>query len=168
MLGFFWPHWHHIGLRLGHLAAILESVLAFVSNLGMSLSLNSGPCKALGCAANNLLLFVASCCFFLFFFSGMLQLGYAGLISSSCGGHGACAILMMESAGTAQGVGRWARVGTIVGLSWFILGHFWLGMLGQHWHHLELLMSNLKAILWFALAFVGQELGPYRLYFGPH
>ena len=39
-----------------------------------------------------------------FFFSGMLPLGHARFISSSGGRHGASAILMMESAVTAQGV----------------------------------------------------------------
>ena len=87
------PYWAQIGLFSGYFG----SVLAFVSDLGMSLSLNSGSCKAFGCAANNfsaiyLLLHVASFCFFF----GMLRLGYTRLISCLRGGHGACAILMME------------------------------------------------------------------------
>ena len=49
-------------------------------------------------------------------------------------------------------LGCWASVGT---------------MLGQHWHNLGLLLGNFTVILWFALVFVGQELGPHWVYFGP-
>ena len=49
MLG---QHWHHIGLMLGHFMCILGSVLVFVMDLGVSVSLNFRPCKALGCVAN--------------------------------------------------------------------------------------------------------------------
>ena len=112
------PYWGQIGLFSGY----FRSVLAFVSDLGMSLSLNSGLCKAFGCAANNfsaiyLLLHVASFCSFF----GMLRLGYTRLISCLRGGHGVCNF-DDGGAGTVQGVGCWARVGTILGLSWAILG----------------------------------------------
>ena len=36
-------------------------------------------------------------------------------------------------------------------------------MLGQQWHHIVLMLSHFRAILWFVLAFVGQELA----YLGP-
>ena len=36
-------------------------------------------------------------------------------------------------------------------------------MLGQQWHHIGLMLSHFRAILWFVLAFVGQELA----YLGP-
>jgi len=44
------------------------------------------------------------------------------------------------------------------------------GMLGQRWHHIAdigLMLSTFRGILWFVLAFVGQELGPYWAYLGP-
>ena len=41
------------------------------------------------------------------------------------------------------------------------------GMLGQRWHHIGLMLSTFRGILWFVLAFVGQELGPYWAYLGP-
>ena len=41
------------------------------------------------------------------------------------------------------------------------------GMLGQRWHHIGLMLSTFRGILWFVLAFVGQELGPYSAYLGP-
>ena len=41
------------------------------------------------------------------------------------------------------------------------------GMLGQRWHHIGLMFSHFRGILWFVLAFVGQELGPYWAYLGP-
>ena len=41
------------------------------------------------------------------------------------------------------------------------------GMLGQRWHHIGLMFSHFMGILWFVLAFVGQELGPYWAYLGP-
>ena len=40
-------------------------------------------------------------------------------------------------------------------------------MLGQRWHHIGLMFSHFMGILWFVLAFVGQELGPYWAYLGP-
>ena len=63
-------YWGQIGLFSGYFG----SVLAFVSDLGMSLSLNSGPCKALGCAANNVLFI---CCFMLLLF--VLFFGHAAI-----------------------------------------------------------------------------------------
>ena len=53
----------------------------------------------------------------------------------------------------------WARVGTRLGLSWAILGYvgtFW-ATLAPYW----VMLSHFNCILWFLLAFVGQELGPY-------
>ena len=41
------------------------------------------------------------------------------------------------------------------------------GMLGQRWHHIGLMLSTFRGILWFVLAFVGQELGPHWVYLGP-
>ena len=41
------------------------------------------------------------------------------------------------------------------------------GMLGQRWHHIGLMFSHFRGILWFVLAFVGQELGPHWPYLGP-
>ena len=41
------------------------------------------------------------------------------------------------------------------------------GMLGQRWHHIGLMLSTFRGILWFVLAFVGPELGPYWAYLGP-
>ena len=41
------------------------------------------------------------------------------------------------------------------------------GMLGQRWHHIGLMLSTFRGIVWFVLAFVGQELGPYWAYLGP-
>ena len=41
------------------------------------------------------------------------------------------------------------------------------GMLGQRWYHIGLMFSHFRGILWFVLAFVGQELGPYWAYLGP-
>ena len=41
------------------------------------------------------------------------------------------------------------------------------GMLGQRWHHIALMFSHFRGILWFVLAFVGQELGPHWPYLGP-
>ena len=41
------------------------------------------------------------------------------------------------------------------------------GMLGQRWHHIGLMFSHFRGILWFVLAFIGQELGPYWAYLGP-
>ena len=41
------------------------------------------------------------------------------------------------------------------------------GMLGQRWHHIGLMFSHFRGILWFVLAFVGQELGLYWAYLGP-
>ena len=35
------------------------------------------------------------------------------------------------------------------------------GILGQRWHHIGLMLSTFRGILWFVSAFVGQELGPY-------
>ena len=32
---------------------------------------------------------------------------------------------------------------------------------GPAWHHIRLMLSHFRRILWFVLAFVGQELGPY-------
>ena len=40
-------------------------------------------------------------------------------------------------------------------------------MLGQHPHHIGLMLSHLSGILWFVLAFVGQALGSYLGYLGP-
>ena len=59
----------------------------------------------------------------------------------------------------------WARVGTILGLFWAILGM--LGHFGQRWHRIGLMLSHFSGILWFLLAFVGQELGPFWAYLGP-
>ena len=59
----------------------------------------------------------------------------------------------------------WARVGTILGLSWAIFGYvgtFW-ATLAPYWA----MLSHFGGILWFLLAFVGQELGPYWAYLGP-
>ena len=42
------PYWAHVGPSCG----ILGSVLVFVMDLGVSVSLNFRPCKALGCVAN--------------------------------------------------------------------------------------------------------------------
>ena len=41
------------------------------------------------------------------------------------------------------------------------------GMLGQHPHHIGLMLSHLSGILWFVLAFVEQALGSYWAYLGP-
>ena len=43
-----------------------------------------------------------------------------------------------------------------------MLGHF-----GPRWHHIWLMLSHFSGILWFVLALVGQELGPYWAYLGP-
>ena len=59
----------------------------------------------------------------------------------------------------------WARVGTRLGLSWAILGYVgtFSAPLAPYW----VMLSHFSCILWFLLAFVGQELGPYWAYLGP-
>ena len=59
----------------------------------------------------------------------------------------------------------WARVGTRLGLSWAILGYVgtFSATLAPYW----VMLSHFSCILWFLLAFVGQELGPYWAYLGP-
>ena len=166
--GLCWPllgkSWDHIGLILGHfglcwdilgnvgtilgsrwaICAIFGSVSAFVLDLGISVSLNFRPCKAFAQNAQNtrkkynlwtplLMVFAA---FFLFLSWGMLQLGYVCLISGLC----------------------WAILGYVgtcrrhIGL---MLGHF-VVFCGLRMP----LLSHFRGILWFVLAFVGQELGP--------
>ena len=58
----------------------------------------------------------------------------------------------------------WARVGTILGLSWAILG---LGHSGPRWHQNGTCWAILGVHFVVALAFVRQELGPHWAYFGP-
>ena len=143
-VGTFWamlaPYWAHVG----PFWAIFGSVSAFVLDLGISMSLNFRPCKAFAQNTRkkyNLwtaLLMVFVIFLFLFLSWGMLQLGYVCLISGLC----------------------WAivgYVGTILGSCWAImLGHFVV------FCGLRLpLLSHFRGILWFVLAFVGQELGPY-------
>ena len=41
------------------------------------------------------------------------------------------------------------------------------GMLGQHRHHIGLMLGHLSGILWFVLAFVEQALGSYWACLGP-
>ena len=133
------PYWAHVG----PFWAIFGSV-AFVLDLGISMSLNFRPCKA--CAKNTqntrkkynlwtaLLMVYAAILFVFVSFLGhaavRLCLPDLGLMLGHCG-------LCRHHIG-------------------LMLGHFVV------FCGLRLpLLSHFKGILWFVLGFVGQELGPY-------
>ena len=73
------------------------------------------------------------------------------------GGHGACANPIFDF----QKI--WVQSGSVAII--FVPMLCASGMLGQHRHHVGLMLGLLKGILWFVLAFVGQELGSYWVYF---
>ena len=77
----FWPHveallglsWAILGYVRSNVEppwAILGPELAFVMDLGISVSLNFRPCKALGCVANVFDAAGILVCFFFLFFGG--------------------------------------------------------------------------------------------------
>ena len=142
-VGTFWamlaPYWAHVG----PFWAIFGSV-AFVLDLGISMSLNSCPCKAFAKNAQNTrkkydlwtaLLMVCAAIFFVFV---------------SFLGHAAVRLCLRD---LGLMLGHCGLCRHHIGL---MLGHFVV------FCGLRLpLLSHFKGILWFVLGFVGQELGPY-------
>ena len=87
-----------------------------------------------------------------------------------------CTILGYVGPLWAMSAPYWAHVEPfwcILWLCWPLLGKSWdhilamLGHFGPRWHHIWLMLSHFSGILWFVLALVGQELGPYWAYLGP-
>ena len=148
-VGTFWamlaPYWAHVG----PFWAIFGSV-AFVLDLGISMSLNFRPCKAFAKNTQNTrkkynlwtaLLMVYASIFFVFV---------------SFLGHAAVRLCLPD---LGLMLGHCGLCRHHIGL---MLGHFVV------FCGLRLpLLSHFKGVLWFVLGFVGQELGPYWAYLGP-
>ena len=149
-VGTFWPmlapYWAHVG----PFCAIFGCVSAFVLDLGISMSLNFRPRKAFAQNTQNTrkkynlwtaLLMVFAAIFFVFV---------------SFLGHAAVRLCLPD---LGLMLGHCGLCRHHIGL---MLGHFVV------FCGLRLpLLSHFRGILWFVLAFVGQELGPYWAYLGP-
>ena len=149
MLGHFGPCWHHIGLMLGHFRLFSDMCrpLCWTWHFNVvEFSSMRGVCKKHP-KYEEQIQFVdcvadGFCCYFFVFVSFL--------------GHAAVRLCLPD-------------LGLMLGHCGLCRHHIGL-MLGNCVVFCGLrlpLLSHFKGILWFVLAFVGQELGPYSAYLGP-